>query len=109
MDEEDNETWLLERGDDVIKQKADLGFGSLATLKRLIYCLWVADYGMRSAGDLTTSGDLFPTFHDDALLAARELGLQQSAFAFSLSKSELEHRYFEVFDAVCQEIRAVYQ
>jgi hypothetical protein len=46
----DNETWVIEAGDAVIQKKARSGMGSLAPWERLVYCLWVADYGMRNAG-----------------------------------------------------------
>ena len=44
------ETWLVGAGDAVITKNA--GGVSLSPVERLVYCLWVADYGMRNAGDL---------------------------------------------------------
>ena len=42
----DNETWVIEAGDRVIQKKARHGFDSLTIWERLVYSLWVADYGM---------------------------------------------------------------
>ena len=47
----DNETWVVEAGDTVIQKKASCGIERLSPWERLVYCLWVADYGMRNAGD----------------------------------------------------------
>ena len=58
----DNETWLLERGGEVIEKMASSGEGSLNAREKLVYCLWVADYGMRNAGDLDTAGDVYEKF-----------------------------------------------
>src|SRR6266536_1325405 len=91
---EDNETWLLDAGDAVIQAKAAHGIDSLSARDRLIYCLWVADYGMRNAGDLTTASDLYAPFHSDALQAATTLRLPLAIAAFSLPVQELEASYF---------------
>ena len=48
----DNETWIIEDGDIVIRKIAEHGIDTLLPIELLIYCLWVADYGMRNAGDL---------------------------------------------------------
>jgi len=103
--EDDNETWLLDAANGVIEKKTALGYTSLAPVERLTYCLWVADYGMRNAGDLITASDLHSSFIADARTAAVELGLPHSMAAFSLSAKELEQRYFALFDDLCQEIR----
>jgi len=39
----DYETWVVEAGDDIITKRAR-GV-RLSPLERLVYCLWVADYG----------------------------------------------------------------
>ena len=54
----DNETWIIEAGDAVIQKEARLGIGRLTPWEALVYCVWVADYGMRNAGDLDTAEDL---------------------------------------------------
>lgn len=106
MPEEDHETWLLDEADQIIRQKADEGYSSLSPHARLIYCLWVADYGMRNAGDLATAADLHPTFLADARSAAEELVLPVTKAAFSLTSEALEQQYFDLFDNILAEIRA---
>lgn len=98
------EDWLLVAGDRVIQKRAIAGYSSLSPIERLTYCLWVADYGMRNAGDLITATDLHPTFLNDARTAARELGLAQSSAAFSLSITELQRTYFDLFEVVVREL-----
>lgn len=38
-EQDDNETWLIETGHDVIEKKANVGPGSLRPWERLVYCL----------------------------------------------------------------------
>ena len=61
-----SETWVIEAGDRVIQKKARVGFDRLTDWERLVYSLWVADYGMRNAGDLDTAKDVFPEFQSAA-------------------------------------------
>lgn len=103
----DNETWLIETGHDVIERKARVGLPSLRPREHLIYCLWVADYGMRNAGDLDTAHDLHAAFQNEGRMLADQLSLPLTLEAFGLSKSELEKRYFDLFDGVCSELRAL--
>ncbi len=104
--DDDNETWILDAGDAVIQKRAALGPAALQPLDSLIYCLWVADYGMRNAGDLGAAGDLYPDFQTEAANFAGELGLTTTRSAFALPRAELEQRYLQLFDAICDEIRA---
>ena len=99
----DNETWLVEAGDAVIAKKAD-GVG-LSSVDRLVYCLWVADYGMRNAGDLDTAGDLYQDFQREAVYLARELGLDFTCESFSLPTEAFQGQYFARFDRICDEIK----
>jgi len=108
MAKDDNETWLLDAGDGVIRKKRSLGYPSLSSLERLTYCLWAADYGMRNAGDLTTAADVHPSFLADGKAAALDLALPQSVAAFSMSCDELERRYFDLFDALVSELRTAW-
>ncbi len=78
----DHETWLIEAGNDIITRKA--GGASLSPLERIVYCLWVADYGMRNAGDLVTARDLYPNFQRDAADLAGAIGLPFTRESFSL-------------------------
>ena len=102
----DNETWIIEAGGSVVERRAALGLDALSSLDRMVYCLWVADYGMRNAGDLETAQDLYELFQDEGARLANELALPRTLAAFALSRSDLETQYFDVFDAICAEIRA---
>jgi hypothetical protein len=102
----DNETWVIEAGDTVIQKEARGGVECLSPWERLVYCLWVADYGMRNAGDLDTAADVYPQFHLDAKRMAETLSLPLTREAFSLSQGDLEREYFDRFESICDEIRA---
>ena len=101
----DNETWIIEAGDAVINKEARSGSDSLAPWERLVYCLWVADYGMRNAGDLAAAQDVCADFQSEGRRLAGELSLRLTHGAFSLSRSALEREYFVRFDRICHEIR----
>jgi hypothetical protein len=102
----DNEAWLVEdAGHAAIEKKAERGHDALSPIERLIYCLWVADYGMRNAGDLSTAEDLYPPFQTEGRRIAEELSLPRTLSAFRLSRPDLERTYFEIFDRVCEELR----
>lgn len=105
--EYDNESWIISAGDAVIQRCASHEAAALKPLDRLIYCLWVADYGMRNAGDLATADDVYPGFQEEAARLAQELALPVTQSVFRLHRSDLERRYFQLFDNVCNEIRAV--
>lgn len=102
----DHEIWLLEAGDNVIQKKAEHGESSLTLEERLTYCLWVADYGMRNAGDLDTAADVHPSFLKDGKSVAKKLGFPRATAAFSLSAKALEREYFGRFDELIAELRA---
>jgi hypothetical protein len=101
----ENETWLIETGGDVIEKKAASGPTSLTPRERLILCLWATDYGMRNAADLETAADLDPSFHEDGRRLAADLSLPVTLAAFSLARSVLQERYFELFPEICAELR----
>src|SRR5262245_20892453 len=71
----ENETWVIEEGGRVIEKEAARGRDSLNPWEKLVHCLWVADYGMRNAGDLDTAGDLYADFQSEACKIASELSL----------------------------------
>lgn len=100
-----SETWVIEAGDRVIQKKAIVGFEHLSDWERLVYSLWVADYGMRNAGNLDTAKDVFPEFQSVARGAAERLALPLTYEAFALAPHALAERYFELFEAVCDEIQ----
>ena len=102
----DNETWVIEAGDCVIQKKARLGFDRLTDWEQLVYSLWAADYGMRNAGDLDTARDVNADFQAVALRAADVLSLPATRSAFALAPDALQERYFDLFEAVCGEVRS---
>jgi hypothetical protein len=105
MSEIDWETWLIEdAGHSVVVKKSDVGMEGLSPVERLTYCLWVADYGMKNAGDLQTAADLYPPFHSEGAQLAADLSLAKTAALFSGATSKFESAYFDKFDGVCQEI-----
>jgi hypothetical protein len=102
----DNETWIIDCGDAIVRKRAARGPDALSPLERLICCLWVADYGMRNAGDLAAAGDLYAVFDVEAAKLSQLLGLGITRSAFALSRSELERQYFQLFEEMCDELRA---
>jgi hypothetical protein len=99
----DNETWVVETGDAIITKRA--GGVRLSPVERLVYCLWVADYGMRNAGDLDTARDLYHDFQREAAELAGELGLLFTRQSFGLPAEVLQAEYFDRFDRICVEIQ----
>jgi hypothetical protein len=102
----ENETWLIETGDDVIVKTAELGRDALTPCERLVHCFWVADYSMRNAGDLLAASDLYGPFREEAQQLANELGLQKTTAAFSLPAEKLREAYFDAFDGICGELQS---
>ncbi len=78
---------------------------ALTSWERLVYCLWVADYGMRNAGDLDTASDVYATFKSEAYELAKELKLKATEFAFNLDNTQLQIQYFSLFNTICNEIK----
>ena len=101
----DNETWVVERGGDVVEKKERSGLASLGDWEHLLYCLWVADYMMRNAGDLANAPDLYPDFQREARKRAKTLGLALAGAVFALPRAQFEREYFDRFENVCAEIR----
>jgi hypothetical protein len=96
----------VDRGAVVIEKKAQSGVASLSTWEQLVYCLWVADYMMRNAGDFANAVDMYPDFQTDAKRFAKQLSLPATCEAFSLSQRKLQREYFDRFEAICNEIRS---
>jgi hypothetical protein len=103
----ENESWVVERGGQVVEKKAQLGVAGLSDWERLVYCLWVADYMMRNAGDFANAVDMYPTFQSDAQQFAQRLGLTATRDAFSLSQRKLQKEYFDRFEHICDEIKSI--
>jgi hypothetical protein len=101
----DNASWLVEAGSTVIDKKACDGWHSLTPWERLVYCLWVADYSMRNAGDLDAARDIRTDFQSEGARIAESLELPFTHASFSLPPSALQSDYFARFDALCHEVR----
>ena len=101
----ENENWIIDAGDEVIAKKAGVGVAGLSARERLIYCLWVADYGMRNAGDLATARDLYPDFQQEAASLAQELSLPFTCESFLLPVAAFQQQFFQRFDSICHELR----
>ena len=78
----ENETWLIEAGDEVIQKMAASGSDGLSLWERLVYCLWVADYGMRNAGDLDTASRALERAATNGLSPVR-IGVEKSRILVS--------------------------
>ncbi len=85
----DNERWIIDAGDTVVQRRIAHGMARLKPLDRLIYCLWIADYGMRNAGDLAAACDLYASFQDEASQLSKELVLTVTQSAFALPRAKL--------------------
>ena len=81
----DNETWIIEIGDSIIRKNISFDAQRLSDRDQLIYCLWVADYSMRNAGDLQVAEDLYEEYKLQGLEAASRLKLPLAKKLFSLS------------------------
>jgi hypothetical protein len=102
----ENESWVVDRGALVIEKEAQSGAESLNEWERLVYCLWLADYMMRNAGDFANAVDMCPDFQRDAKRLAEQLSLPLTCEGFGLSRGRLQQEYFERFEAICDEIRS---
>ena len=107
-DGDTNDSWLVEVGDLIVEKKSQVGIEGLSAIERLVYCLWVADYGMRNAGSLKTAQDVYREFKQEGEQLATELKLPLIRNAFSLPMDQLQNQYFEQFDGICEEIRRHY-
>ena len=105
FDRPDLEDWLLDAGDAVINKESELGQAALSPIERLTYCLWVADYGMRNAGDLDAAEELHASFQEEAVTLATLLHLNLTRDTFAMTRTKLEKNYFKRFVEVCEEIK----
>lgn len=102
----DNQNWIIEVGDQIIQKRAAAGSPSLSLKERLLLCLWVADYCMCNAGDLSQSNILYEHWKQEAAQLAQQLSLAQTFAFFSLDEETLALQYFERFEHICNEIRS---
>jgi hypothetical protein len=100
----DYESWLLEAADPVILRKASTSLADLSDWERAVYCLWVADYGIRNAGDLQSAHQLEPTFKNVGRRAARALRLGATSALFERADAEFVLTYLASFETVCREL-----
>jgi hypothetical protein len=101
----ENETWIIDAGDEVIRKMAAGSESKLSSKEMLIYCLWVVDYCMQNAGDLNQASDMHPGWQREAIQLAKELHLDYTYESFSLTESSLQQQYFSRFDSICNEIK----
>lgn len=100
----ENETWLIERGDKIIGKKTKLGLNSLTELEHLIYCVWVVDYSIRNAGDLSATEDLYAPFKKQGRTLAEHLKLDKLCSFFILDAKMMTENYFQSFEEICTEL-----
>ncbi len=106
--EMDHETWLIEAGDAVVQKKLQTGVNGLTSVERLIYCVWVADYSVRNAGDLMAGRDLHEPFYEEAVQLAKALLLHSTESLFSLPPERFVQEYYSRFELICSELRSVH-
>ena len=102
------ESWIVEVGHGIFVNRSAHGAAALTPIESLIGCLWIADYGMRNAGDLAGAVDSQPQFRDEAVSISARLGLLHTHALFSLAVPEFESVYFDVLEVVVDEIRSSY-
>lgn len=100
----DNEDWLIDIGDAIVEKRAD--GEKLQPIDQLIYCLWVADYSVRNAGDLDSAKDLHPQFLTEGKSLAQSLSLPKTLELFSMDETDFEESFLDMFDEVADELKA---
>jgi len=100
----DYESWLIDEAESVIRRKASVSLACMSPWERALYCLWVADYSVRNAGDLQAAYDLEADFKSAGLQAALALRLPAVSALFSLDDREFLRRYLATFDSICREL-----
>ena len=101
----ENQSWIVKAGGDAVKKRARAGHAALSPKEKLLYCLWIADYGMCNAGDLSQAHILYADWQREAVQMAGDLGLEFTRESFSLPKATLQAQYFERFERICNEVR----
>lgn len=103
-----NESWVIEEGDRIINLQAKFGLSYLTIKERLIYSLWVADYGLRNSGDLATAFDVDAGFKQTGLDAATFLQLPTTRLLFEQNDDQFKELYLKNFEDICNEIRSLH-
>lgn len=101
----DNESWVVEESDRVIRKKASRGVDSLFPCEALVYFLWWADYAMRN-GESLAAVEANCGFHTNGREAAKQLPFPLTQALFALDLESFEKEYLDRFEAVCDEIRS---
>lgn len=101
----DNETWILEKGDEIIELMTSNGYEALSSKQKLTYSFWVLDYSIRNAGDVETAYDLFPEFNIDGLRYAQELNLEKTIEYFSKKVEGVTSSFYDYFELICEELK----
>ncbi|MBD3673143.1 MAG: hypothetical protein HUJ26_06410 [Planctomycetaceae bacterium] len=103
--DDDNETWIIEFGDEIIQKKSQNGFESLNDYEQLVFLVWIADFSIRNAGDLVSGKDIRPGFKQEILSLARKLSYSVMIQAFDQPDEDLIENYYNLFDSICDELR----
>lgn len=107
----DNETWLIEIGDEIIEKKASLGYESLNKLEQSIYCFWVIDYAVRNSGSLEPIDEIYPSAMDELKNNAHSNKWSHllKLLATSLDQESFCNDYYELFESACSDVRSAYE
>ena len=107
----DNESWLIEIGEEIIEKKAAVGICALTNIEHAIYCLWVIDYAVRNSGSLEPVKELYPTAIKDLsnLSQTNSWLLNSKTAAESENPAQFCSSYYESFENRCGELRSVYE
>lgn len=100
-----NELWLEQAGQFARQRRLTLGQSASAPRDRLIEILWLVSRSIRATGDLAAARRHDPSFLTCARMIAANLGLLHVMAAFSGSEAGLERQFFDLFDAMCGELR----
>ncbi len=98
------ETWVIDRGAEVIEKKHRLGSRALTAVESLIQYLWQVDYCMRNAGDIENLADMSPDCLPEAAKIAEALDLPNTHALFARKRDDFEQQFFEDFDGVVTEL-----
>lgn len=105
---DDDEAWLLQVADDVLKRRAEPNPTPSTPTDQAIYCFWVIDYAVRNSGTLEPMRELYPDAITEFTTFARENALPQlTKFLTSYADEKTFcETYHDTFPAVCAEFRA---
>jgi hypothetical protein len=103
----DFETWILDRGDEIIRKEHEFGTESLSTLENAVYNLWAVDYAVRNAGHMEALEELRPKAAHDlseylASTGHAELAVFMLALATACDKCE---PYYYRFNELCRALQ----